>query len=160
MAITFHPKPGQILMCDFSKGFQEPEMVKAGRPVVVLSKPLTGRDGLVTVVPLSSTRPQSQMPYHLLLPPASLPQLGMFEKGETWVKGDMVYTVGFHRLDLIRLGKRDPKTRKRLYFTNRLSRERMREIYGCVLCGLSLTHLVQYLAENDPQNNKAPEKGA
>jgi mRNA interferase MazF len=47
MAINIHPKPGQILFCDFSQGFVKPEMVKSGRPVVVLTGPIKGRDKLV-----------------------------------------------------------------------------------------------------------------
>lgn len=126
-------------------------MVKAGRPVVVLSQPVAGRDGLVTVAALSSKRPLKVMPYHLQLPKSSLPQIGLFQKDETWVKGDMIYTVGFQRLDLIKLGKRNPQTGKRVYYDKRLGRERMREIYACVLHGLSLSHLIPHLSENDAQ---------
>jgi uncharacterized protein YifN (PemK superfamily) len=36
MAITFHPEPRMVLVCDFTTGFKEPEMVKV-RPVIVLS---------------------------------------------------------------------------------------------------------------------------
>ena len=51
--ITFHPKPGHVLICDFNTGFRPPEMVKK-RPVVVISE---SRQQLVTVVPLSTTEP-------------------------------------------------------------------------------------------------------
>lgn len=145
MAITIHPKVGQILVCDFSSGFKEPEMVKSGRPVVVLSPAMKGRPNLVTVVALSTEPPNPVMPYHLELPRASLPQLGRFQERPSWVKGDMVYTVGFHRLDLIRLGRRDPQTGKRLYFTDRLGRPQMRQIYGCVMHGLNLGHLADHI---------------
>ena len=37
MPINYPPKRGQILLCDFSQGFKEPEMVKGSRPVVVIS---------------------------------------------------------------------------------------------------------------------------
>lgn len=74
-----------------------------------------------------------------------MPQLGNFQENDSWVKGDMIYTVGFHRLDLIRLGKRDKNTGKRLYYTNRFGRVQMREIYKCVLHGLNLGSLCQYL---------------
>jgi hypothetical protein len=57
----------------------------------------------------------------------------------------MIYTVGFHRLDLIQLGKRDPQTGKRLYFTQQLGREQMQAIFSCVLHGLHLGHLAQHL---------------
>ncbi len=119
-------------------------MVKSGRPVVVLSPPMRTRPQLVTVVALSTVAPDPVLPFHMRLPRASLPQIGKFER-DTWVKGDMIYSVGFHRLDLIQLGKRDPNTGKRLYFTNRLGRENMRAIYTCVLHGLNLGSVAQYL---------------
>lgn len=119
-------------------------MVKSGRPVIVVSPVLAGRSQLATVVALSSVRPDPIQPYHLHLPRNCLPQIGAFEK-ETWLKGDMIYSVGFHRLELIRLGKRDPATGKRLYFRNRLGRDTMRAIYGCVLYGLNLGTLTQHL---------------
>ena len=145
MAITFHPKPGQILMCDFTYGFREPEMVK-NRPVIVLTPSMAGRGKLVTVVGLSSVRPAVICDYHCILPPATLPMLGNFQTKETWVKGDMVYAVGFDRLNLIKLGHRSADG-KREYFTNRRGRERMREIYGCVLHGLNLRSLVAHIPE-------------
>ncbi len=145
MAITFHPRPGQLLLCDFSEGFKEPEMVKSGRPVIVLTPPPKHSTGLVTVVPLSTSKPAPVMLYHCQLPKNCMPQLGRFQKADSWVKGNLVYTVGFHRLDLIMLGKRDLQTGKRIYFTSRLGRERMAEIYTCVLHGLNLGALARYL---------------
>ena len=143
MAITFHPKPGQILMCDFTTGFSAPEMVKK-RPVLVLSKALRHRSGLVTVVPLSTTPPDPVCDYHYKLPKASLPMVGNFQQKDTWVKADMICTVAFHRLDLIRLGKRK-EGGKRQYFDNCLGRSQMSVIYGCVLHGLGLSSIVEHL---------------
>ncbi len=57
----------------------------------------------------------------------------------------MVYTVGFHRLELIKLGKKDPNTGNRVYFKQRLGRPHMRTIYLCMLHGLGLGHLGQHL---------------
>lgn len=145
MAITFHPSPGQILVCDFSTGFKEPEMVKNNRPVIVLTPGYKGRSGLVTVVPLSTKEPTGIMPYHYKLPRTCMPQVGRFQENDSWVKADLIYTVGFHRLNLIRLGNRDPNTGKRLCYQRRLSRERMKEIYTCVLHGLNLGSLSQHL---------------
>ena len=144
MPITIHPERGQILFCDFSTGFKVPEMVKSKRPVIILSPRLRRRPDLVTVVALSTQAPEEAGDYHLKLPSSSLPQLGMFAT-DSWVKGDMVYTVGFHRLNLIRLGTRDPQTGKRRYFKDRLSRDRMREVYSCVLHGLGIGHLTPHL---------------
>lgn len=120
-------------------------MVKSGRPVVIIAPSMQGRDArLATVVALSSEPPDPVMPFHLLLPKATLPQIGQFQVNETWVKGDMIYSVGFHRLDLIRLGKRDANG-KRIYFSNTLGRERMRQIYTCVLHGLNLGSMAGHL---------------
>lgn len=146
MAITFHPKPGMILMCDFTDGFQEPELVK-NRPVLVISPPIQERPKLVTVVGLSSQAPDRAMPYHMVLPKACLPNLGFFQAKETWVKGDMIYAVSFQRLDLIKLGERNSVTGKRLYYQNRLGRENMKQVYGCVLAGIGLKDLIQHLPE-------------
>ena len=145
MAISIHPRAGQILLCDFSQGFKEPEMVKSRRPVVVLSRAASSRSDLVTVVPLNTKKPDQVMLFHYMLPRNCMPQIGMFQQADSWVKGDLLYTVGFHRLDLIRLGKRDPNTGKRLYYANRLSRERMKGIYACVLHGLNLGHLTPHI---------------
>ena len=141
MAVTIQPKVAQILMCDFSCGFKEPEMVK-NRPVVIIA---SGRPGLVTIVPLSTRTPNPVEQYHMELPRASLPQIGQFEGKTSWVKGDMVYTVGFHRLNLIRLGKKNPNTGKRVYYQDKLSRETMKKIYACVMHGLNLGRLEPHI---------------
>lgn len=145
MAITFFPKPGDILLCDFSTGFKEPEMVKSNRPVLVLSPCIQGRAGLATVAALSTVAPEPVCSYHYKIPRKSLPQTGNFQERDTWLKGDMIYSVGFHRLNRIKLGKRDRVTGKRMYFCNRLGREQMKIVYECVLCGLGLWHVSDYL---------------
>ncbi|MEC7546540.1 MAG: type II toxin-antitoxin system PemK/MazF family toxin [Pseudomonadota bacterium] len=145
MPITIHPRVGQILLCDFSQGFKEPEMVKSQRPVIVVASRIQGRNNLVTVVALSTVQPTNEMPFHYKLPKASMPQLGRFQEKDTWVKGDMLYTVGFHRLDLIKLGKRDPITGKRAYFSQRLGRTQMTCVFKCILHGLNLSKLVNHL---------------
>jgi len=145
MPITIHPRPGQILWCDFSKGFKAPEAIKK-RPVIILTPSMQGRHQLTTVVVLSTTQPEHIHKFHCQLPKACLPMLGEFQKGGSWLKGDLVYSVGFHRLDLIKTGGRNSNG-KRAYFTNRLSRERMREIYTCVLYGMSLGNLAQHIPE-------------
>lgn len=144
MAITIHPKIGQLLLCDFSQGFKEPEMVKSKRPVIIVSGELKGRAKLVTVVPLSTVRPEPIQPYHYLLPKSSMPMLSHFQQHESWLKGDMLYTVSFNRLDLIRLGTRNHQG-KREYYQRRLGREQMRKIYECILNGLNLSNLAQHL---------------
>lgn len=70
--------------------------------------------------------------------------IGDFQR-ETWLKGDMIYSVGLHRLDLIKLGKKNQKTGKREYFTNRLGRENMRIVYQCVMHGMNLPQLAEHV---------------
>jgi mRNA interferase MazF len=142
--ITIHPNPGQILFCDFSQGFKAPEMVKNKRPVVILTGVIRGRSKLVTVVPLSTVAPELPQPYHYMIPKQSMPMVGKLQDNDSWLKGDMIYTVGFHRLDLIQLGKRG-ENGKRQYYKDRLGRDQMRQIYQCVLHGLNLSKLVPHV---------------
>ncbi len=144
MAISIHPKPSQILLCDFCPGFKEPEMVKPNRPVVVLTGPIQGRANLVTIAALSHTEPKPPQPYHYKLPKQSMPMIGKFQDQDSWLKGDMVYTFGFHRLNLILLGRKGSDG-KRLYFKDRLGRDQMRQIYQCVMHGLNLRNLVPHV---------------
>lgn len=145
MAVQYHPRKGQIVLCDFSEGFKEPEMVKPSRPVIVLCNALPGRANLVSIVACSTVRPDEVRDYHYRLPKASLPMLGRFQEKETWVKGDMIYTVGLHRLSLVQLNSRHPVSGKRQYFNNRLGREQMRQIHCCILHGLALGYLADHV---------------
>lgn len=56
-----------------------------------------------------------------------------------WVKGDMVCAVGWHRTDLIGLGK--DRWGKRIYQLNTLSSIHMNAIGNCVMAGLGLDKL-------------------
>jgi mRNA interferase MazF len=141
MAIREHPALGTILMCDFGAGFAEPEMVKR-RPVVVLSPKIGARPYLYTVVALSTKTPDPVMPYHcqIDLRPRLPPPL---QSDGVWVKGDMVNTVGFHRLDLIRLGKE--RDGKRIYLYQPLSSDTLRRVRVCVLHAMGLSTLTKHL---------------
>lgn len=98
MPITFHPRRGDILICDFDTGFQAPEMVKI-RPVVVVSPRRRSGPGLCTVVPLSSTAPNPIEPYHHRLSPMAYPPA----RGPMWAKCDMAVTVSCTRLDRVKV---------------------------------------------------------
>lgn len=103
MPLRFYPKAGHILLCDFERGFVAPEMVK-NRPVVVLSHKETHNRRLCTVVPLSTSTPAPLAAWHYRLAENPLPAaLGTgnrwAEAEDVWVKGDMLYTVSFERLD-------------------------------------------------------------
>jgi uncharacterized protein YifN (PemK superfamily) len=140
MAIHFHPQQGTILICDF-QGMQEPEMVKR-RPVVVISPRLRNRGNLVSVVPLSSSRPDDTYPYHLQLriePPLPAP----YDDPVCWVKGDMVYTVGFYRLFAPQLGK--DQSGKRQSDIRVLGSGELTSVMSCVLNGIGLSHLTDHL---------------
>ena len=117
MPLKFHPDPGTILICDYSSGFVAPEMVKR-RPAVVVSPRLRRRNQLCAVVPLSTTPPEPPMPYHHRLV-LSVPFPKPWDSSEMWVKCDMLATVSFQRLELIRTG-RDHEG-KRQYLTRRIS---------------------------------------
>lgn len=93
---SYSPKTGQVLMCDFSRGFVPPEMVKK-RAVVVISRSETHGRRLCTVVPLSTTAPAPALAWHVLLTQNPLP--GTPIGTAVWAKCDMLYTVSFERLD-------------------------------------------------------------
>lgn len=140
MPIKEHPTKGAIILCDYNKGFLEPEMVKR-RPVIVLSPKIHGRYGLCTVVALSTTPPAPVMSYHAQIdidPP--LPE-GLQSTG-LWVKGDMVNTVGFHRLDLIRKGRIGGQ---RMYYLAPLNSEQLKVVLKCVLHGMGLASLTKHV---------------
>lgn len=114
MAILYHPRPGDLLMCDYNTGFKVPEMVKK-RPVVVVSK---ARQQLVTVVPLSTTPPFPIETCHYEVSQGSLPN--SLQGDPCWAKCDMIGTVALWRLDRIMNGK-CPTTGKRIYLSHRIS---------------------------------------
>lgn len=141
MAISEHPLIGTMLMCDFSCGFKIPEMDK-NRPVVVISPKIAARPYLCTVVPLSTTAPNPVLPFHAQIdldPKLPSPWIS----NGVWVKGDMVNTVGFHRLNFFRMGKQD--NGKRIYLYKPLSADTIRVIRSCVLKGLGLSSLTTHL---------------
>ena len=124
MPIHEHPDPGTILVCNFDGTFKEPEMVKP-RCVVVLTPKIKARPGLCTVVCLSTKPPDPVMPYHCQIdinPP--LPK--QWDSKGVWVKGDMIYAVGFHRLELIRMGK--DRTGTRIYRFDVMPPEQFKQI--------------------------------
>lgn len=139
MTIEYHPPRGSIVCANFDQGFRVPEMVKR-RLCVVISPPIDARVGLCTVVPLSRTDPDPVMPYHyqFQIPFQMPPKWG---NAARWAKCDMVCAVGFHRLDLIRLGK--DRNGVRQYQLNTLSDIHLRNISNCVLAGLGLPSLTE-----------------
>jgi uncharacterized protein YifN (PemK superfamily) len=97
MALKFQPHIGTVLMCDFA-GSVEPEMVKV-RPVVILARNRTNKD-LVTIVPLSTTKPLSMQDCHYELPLNPIPGN---QTVTCWAKCDMIATVSIARLDRVKI---------------------------------------------------------
>jgi uncharacterized protein YifN (PemK superfamily) len=113
MALTFHPRAGQIFMCDFS-GFREPEMIKP-RPVIVVSPKLPYRSNIVAIVPISLTEPRHRLPDDL----------------PCWAKADMLMNLGIYRLTGFKVGRRQ-------YVYPTLAQEDLAGVRHAVLCGLGL----------------------
>jgi uncharacterized protein YifN (PemK superfamily) len=135
MGIQFHPGQGTVVICDYSTGFIVPEMVKR-RPVIIICKPRQRRPRLCTVIPLSTTAPNPVEDYHAEIRlPFALP--APFDAGTQWVKGDMVNTVSFDRLNLIHLGK--DKNGNRRYLRTPIGDELLGIVQRCFLAGVSLT---------------------
>lgn len=116
-------------------------MVKP-RLCVVVSKQMSSRPALCTVVPLSTTEPHTMMPYHCTLDITfDLPP--RWGNRKRWVKGDMINAAGFHRVDLLMLGK--DRSGKRIYQTSTIGRHDLKRVQSCILNGLSLQDLTKYL---------------
>lgn len=127
MTLSFQPKEGCVLICDF-RGYEVPEMIKI-RPVVVIRKHRTNRY-LVTVVPLSTTAPATLLKHHVQI-------AGQLQDNRAvcWAKCDMIATVALGRLD--RIKTRDRRG-CRIYLTPMLTEEEVYAIKQAVRFGLGL----------------------
>jgi uncharacterized protein YifN (PemK superfamily) len=142
MPIKYPPSPGTLLLCNYDTGFRPPEMVKR-RPALVISPRLPYRDGLCTVVPLSTTAPNKMLAYHCRLelnPPLPPP----WTTTTVWAKADMVATVSLSRLDLFRTG-RDQQGRRK-YLQLKLTANQLHQVRAAVLHGLGMGALTKGLA--------------
>jgi mRNA interferase MazF len=141
MPIVSHPPQGSVVTVDYDQGFKNPEMDKK-RLAIVLSPNIRARVKLVTIVPFSLTPPDHILPFHKQIDiPFELPR--DWGQSKRWIKGDMVNAVGFHRVDLLRLGK--DRQGKRIYQMEQLPDELMKEVRRCVLHGLGLSSLTKHL---------------
>jgi len=138
MGIKFPVGIGTILLCDYDRGgFQPPEMIKR-RPAIIISPRLPFRDGLCTVVPISSDEGAHETDYAVRLefrPPLPPP----FSYEVAWAKCDMLATVGFARLDLFRT-QRD-QDGKRKYLHPKLSALDLDRVKKGILCALGMGNL-------------------
>lgn len=128
------------MLCDYA-GNIPPEMEKT-RPVVVVSPPSQGRVKLATVVALSTTAPDPVMDFHCQIavnPPLPPP----FNAPVMWVKGDMLFTASYDRLDRFKVGKNPNGTRIYRVFT--VQKAALPEIQKVVINGLGLGRLTPHI---------------
>lgn len=110
MAINFPPARGTLLVCDFHSSVH-PEICKR-RPVVVVSG-ANKRHGLVTVVPLSTTRPNPVEGWHCLIETQLPHPYG--NSRHAYAKCDLVMSVSYQRLHLFFDGKDSNGKRRYIY---------------------------------------------
>lgn len=141
MGLLYYPSPGEILMCRYDEQVIDPEMRKA-RPAVVMGPRLRSRARLVTVVPLSTTEPETLLDYHCRIELANpLPE--PFDAAVMWAKCDMVSSVSLDRLDRFKEPYRRGGARR--WRTGRVSAEQLRALKASVLCGLGFQNLTIHL---------------
>jgi mRNA interferase MazF len=133
MVLKFHPQQGAILLCDYT-GFKLPEMIKT-RPVLVISPRLRRRDDLCTVVPLSTTAPDHPQDYHCEIE-LTRPLPAPWNSPKHWIKADMMATIGFHRLQLIGIGR--DQYGKRKYLNLVVPKQDLETAQRCILAALGL----------------------
>ena len=100
-SISFVPAAGLVLLCNFSTGFQAPEMIKI-RPVVVISERDRNRDTCI-VVPVSSVLPRDARAVFVAL---DSNKYAFFQKPDNWAKCETINAVRVQRLFRLR----DPAT--------------------------------------------------
>jgi uncharacterized protein YifN (PemK superfamily) len=95
------PDRGRIIVVNFEMGGGAipPEMAKARRLCVVLQNNKSRRGNLVTVIPLSKTKPEPEMPYHHVMDHRSFRDLPIsFGQGVMrWAKCDYIASVSLSR---------------------------------------------------------------
>ncbi|WP_342152521.1 type II toxin-antitoxin system PemK/MazF family toxin [Methylorubrum sp. SB2] len=119
MAITFTPRQGGILMCDFGKDPSDPLTFPLGKPpvgmkpelwkirqvVVVSPAALNHRHGagpgVCLVVPFSATPPRTQDPWDVPFVARAYPSLPK----ESWARCTAVTHVSHARLDRVLAGR-------------------------------------------------------
>lgn len=140
MPLTYHPQTGTIVICDFH-GFIEPEMNKR-RPVIIVSPRYRNSHKLCIIVPLSTKVPNPIMPYHYEII-FNHPLPAPFDSPSAWVKGDMITTVSFDRINLPHNGK--DINGKRNYIINVVDNVQLKKIRECMLNAVNLSGLTKYL---------------
>jgi hypothetical protein len=82
------------------------------------------------------------MPFNkLIVMPFQLPI--RWGQNDRWIKGDMINAVGFHRIDLLRLGK--DRNGKRIYQMNAMPDVLLKVVRQCALHGMGLSTLTKHV---------------
>lgn len=102
MAVTFVPKRGAILMCDFDMAFVPPEMVKYRQVVVLSVEGMNHRHaldpGTCTVIPFSTIAPATPGIDDVFFSAGTYKSL----RKDCWAKCRMICTMSHERLGLVR----------------------------------------------------------
>ncbi|MDF1685055.1 MAG: type II toxin-antitoxin system PemK/MazF family toxin [Legionellaceae bacterium] len=148
MAISYRPKVGEILECNFGQfrtlhtgdfdlrhfdGRIPPEMVKR-RPVVVLNGKLGGG---CLVVPISSSQDLGgiNQRIHVHIEPELFPATDFYDVRDRWVKAELIQAVSVQRLfKLIDNGVR---------FDHYFPREKVEQIQRAVVRSVSASTLLK-----------------
>jgi mRNA interferase MazF len=136
LALNYLPKRGEELVCDYSTGFQAPEMVKK-RLCVVISPRLHHRSKVCTIVPISTSEPQIAVKFQCKIELPSPPP-EPWPAQVVWVKADMIATVGLGRLDFLWLPR---SAGRRKYIKMSVSDPDLQKIAACVQYSLGLQPL-------------------
>lgn len=108
--ITFAPKRGAIVLCDFDMARVAPEFDKRRQAVVLSISSLNHKHamqpGLCTIVPTSSKEPKTVGPEDLLIPAG---KYWSFDE-DSWVRAKNLVTVSHSRLSLLHRNSRPTST--------------------------------------------------
>ena len=101
MSITFAPKRGAILMCDFDMAYVDPEMRKVRQALVISIKSNNHRHALLpgtcTVIPFTTVQPSTIGPDDVHVAQGTYWSLSE----ECWLRCKMITTVSHSRLNLV-----------------------------------------------------------
>lgn len=139
--LKYAPDRGRIIMVNFElSGSQVPlEMTEANRPCVVIQNNKINRGHLVTVVPLSTSKPKDKRPFHHLMDHRSFWHWPVKMGGrdmERWAKCDCITTVSLDRC-------KDPSMKdannKRRYLRIKAINSDLIAIERCILWALGIS---------------------
>ncbi|MGL5031998.1 MAG: type II toxin-antitoxin system PemK/MazF family toxin [Aeromonas sp.] len=150
MAISYSPKVGELLECNYGDFLYEddgtinrknyngripPEMVK-NRLVVVLNGKISG--GSTIIVPISSTQDLGKIAQglHIPIPQEHIQVTNFYDQRDRWAKADLVQQVSKERLFKV-------KDANGVHITQYLPRDLMENIQKAVVTAISAKSLLK-----------------